>query len=79
MIDAEAFRAFEKTGWDKRAASYCQFFTAVSERNVAPLLDAAGFGAGNRVLDAGCGPGNLAAAAATRGASVVGTDPFNAL
>lgn len=74
MIDAEAFRGFEQEGWDKRAASYGQFFTAVSEHNVAPLLDAASVRAANRVLDAGCGPGNLSAAAATRGASVVGTD-----
>jgi SAM-dependent methyltransferase len=74
VINAEAFRAFEQEGWDKRAASYGQFFTAVSEHNVAPLLDAASIRAANRVLDAGCGPGNLSAAAATRGASVVGTD-----
>jgi SAM-dependent methyltransferase len=74
VIEAEAFRAFEQEGWDKRAASYGQFFTAVSEHNVAPLLDAARIRADNLVLDAGCGPGNLSAAAAARGASVVGTD-----
>jgi len=39
-----------------------------------PLLDAAHVHAGSAVLDAGCGPGNLAAAAASRGAFVVGTD-----
>jgi SAM-dependent methyltransferase len=74
VIDAEAFRAFEKTGWDERAAAYERIFAAVSAHNVAPLLDAAAVRAGSRVLDAGCGPGELAAGAAARGASVIGTD-----
>lgn len=74
MIDADAFRAFEREGWDERAEGYDKFFSAVSEHNVGPLLDAANVRAGSRVLDSGCGPGNLAAAAAARGASVVGAD-----
>src|ERR1700686_5188945 len=79
MIDAEAFRAFEQAGWDNRAARYAQFFTALSDHNVSPLIEAAGIGPGNRVLDVGCGPGNLAAASAKRGASVVGTDLSQAM
>ena len=39
-----------------------------------PLLDAAGVTAGMRVLDVGCGLGDLAAAAAARGAVATGTD-----
>ena len=74
MIDVTAFRTFERAGWNERAEAYERFFTPVSEHNVVPLLDAARVHAGRRVLDAGCGPGNLAAAAASRGASVVGTD-----
>ena len=74
MIDADAFRTFEQEGWDERADNYRQFFTAVSDHNVGPLLEAAEIGAGDRVLDVGCGPGDLAAAAASRGASVVGAD-----
>jgi SAM-dependent methyltransferase len=44
----------------------------------APLhalaLDRAGVGAGTRLLDLGCGPGEFAAAAAARGAAVTGID-----
>ncbi len=44
----------------------------------APLhalaLDRAGVGAGTRLLDLGCGPGEFAAAAAGRGAAVTGID-----
>jgi SAM-dependent methyltransferase len=74
VIDADAFRAFEEAGWNTRAEAYAGFFTGVSDHNVSPLLDAAQVRAGDRVLDAGCGPGSLTAAAAARGASVVGCD-----
>ena len=40
----------------------------------APLLDAAGVGAGSRVLDVACGPGEVASIAAARGAVVTGVD-----
>ena len=43
-------------------------------RAIEPLLDAAGVTAGVRVLDVGCGLGDLAAAAAARGATATGTD-----
>ena len=41
---------------------------------IEPLLDAAAVGPGVRVLDVGCGPGALSAAAAARGAAVTGVD-----
>ena len=41
---------------------------------IEPLLDAASVGPGVRVLDVGCGPGALSAAAAARGAIVTGAD-----
>ena len=41
---------------------------------IEPLLDAAQVGPGVRVLDVGCGPGSLSAAAAARGALVTGAD-----
>jgi len=39
------------------------------------LVDAAGIGAGDRVLDVGCGTGNASLAAAARGAEVTAIDP----
>lgn len=74
MIDSEAFREFERAAFDKRATRYDSFFTGVSDHNVEPLLHAARVRRGSRVLDVGCGAGDLAGAAATQGASVVGVD-----
>ena len=79
MIDVTAFRAFERAGWNERAGAYERFFTDVSEHNVAPLLDAAHVRTGSTVLDAGCGPCDLAASAASRGALAVGTDLSDAM
>lgn len=39
------------------------------------VADLAGVGAGDRVLDVGCGPGGAAREAARRGAAVTGVDP----
>jgi SAM-dependent methyltransferase len=74
VIDAEAFNRFEATGWEGRAADYDSFFAPVTERAVEPLLDAAGVGAGSRVLDVATGPGYVAARAAERGAAAIGID-----
>ena len=73
-VDADAFNAFEAAGWDQRSAAYDDFFGPITTRVADPLLDAAGAGAGARVLDVASGPGYVAARAAGRGASVVGVD-----
>jgi ubiquinone/menaquinone biosynthesis C-methylase UbiE len=73
-VDADAFNAFEAEGWDRRAGGYVDFLGHVTVRAVEPLLDAAEVGAGTRLLDVMSGPGYVAAAAAERGASVVGVD-----
>ncbi len=72
--DAESFDRFERTGWSGRADAYCSGFGRVTSHLVEPLLDAAGVGPGSRVLDAGCGPGPVAAAALRRGAKVTAVD-----
>jgi SAM-dependent methyltransferase len=74
MDTAEAFDAFEATGWEERAEGYANLFVPVTGRIVEPLLDAARVGPGNRVLDVASGPGHVSAACAARGAVPVGLD-----
>jgi SAM-dependent methyltransferase len=74
-MDTEAFRDFERAAHDRVAAGYHDFFEPVTRGAIGTLLDAAGARAGCRVLDVATGPGAVAGAAATRGASrVVGVD-----
>jgi SAM-dependent methyltransferase len=69
-----AFKAFEAGTWAGRAATYDLVTGAVTAQVAGPLLDAAQVGRGTRVLDVGCGPGTVAAAAAARGARPDGVD-----
>ncbi len=71
---AEEFKRFEAEGWGRKAESYASLTGALTTRAVEPLLDAAGVGAGQRVLDVATGPGYVAAAALERGAEPVGID-----
>jgi SAM-dependent methyltransferase len=73
-VDAEAFRDFEIAGWDARAAAYVDTWATVTRYAVRPLLDAVRTGPGVRLLDVGCGPGELAATAVARGATAVAVD-----
>lgn len=41
-VDADAFKAFEVAGWEHQAPTYDDFFGQITQRFVAPLLDAAG-------------------------------------
>jgi SAM-dependent methyltransferase len=79
QVDADAFNAFETAGWEAKAAGYDDVFGQITTRVVDPLLDAAGIGAGARVLDVATGPGYAAAEAAERAASVVGVDVAEAM
>ena len=78
-IDPDAFNTFEATGWQAHAAGYDDFFGSITPRLIEPLLDAAAVGDGTRVLDVASGPGYVSAAAAARGASVVGVDIAEAM
>ena len=71
---AEEFKAFEAAGWSRRAGTYGRVSGALTARFADSLLDAAGVGAGMRVLDVATGPGHVASAAAARGAEPVGVD-----
>ncbi|MCB5910588.1 class I SAM-dependent methyltransferase [Streptomyces pinistramenti] len=72
--DAESFDRFERAGWSGRSDAYRDGFGRLAARFVEPLLDAAGVGTGTRVLDVGCGPGTVSAAALRRGAEVTAVD-----
>ena len=78
-VDADAFNAFEATGWQRQAAGYEEFFGPITTRLVEPLLDAAEVGRGTRLLDVASGPGYVASEAAKRGASVIGVDIADAM
>jgi SAM-dependent methyltransferase len=72
--DAAAFKAFEAAGWSDRAATYGALMARATVHAIEPLLDAARVGAGSTVLDVASGLGDLAAAAAERGAVPTGVD-----
>lgn len=73
-FDPDAVCAFEYAGWEKAASAYRETFAAATEPFIEALLDAADIGAGRRALDLCCGPGVVTAAAAHRGAEVMGLD-----
>src|SRR3954447_25782439 len=72
--DSQAFKDFETAGWSANAARYGDLTGRITAHVADALLDAAGVKAGTRVLDVGCGRGDLCAAAAARGARPLGVD-----
>jgi SAM-dependent methyltransferase len=79
MVDAEAFHAFEHDGWQRAAEHYADAFGAVTPQAAGPLLDAVAASPAARLLDVATGPGFIAAAAAARGADVIGLDFSSAM
>jgi len=76
---ADSFRDFEHAGWQRAAAFYGDAFGGLTSEVAPALLDAAVVQSGRRVLDVAAGPGFIAAAAAARGATVVGVDFSSAM
>ena len=70
----QSFRALEQAGWVARAGTYDGLVATITKHAIDPILDTFGALAGKRVLDVACGTGNLAAAAAGRGAASDGID-----
>jgi SAM-dependent methyltransferase len=70
----DAFTLFEHEGWERVAEKYDSTWASSTRQFIAPLLDAAEVTAGMSVLDVGCGPGYVSAAAAERKATPVGLD-----
>lgn len=81
MDDAtlDAFAAWERENWERRAAAYAADVGVLTTGAVGALLDAAGVGAGTRVLDVATGPGFVAEAALARGAEVEAVDQSAAM
>jgi SAM-dependent methyltransferase len=69
-----AFTEFEHEGWQRVAGKYDAVWSSSTRQFIAPLLDAAEVGPGMSLLDIGCGPGYVSAAAAERGAVPIGLD-----
>jgi len=73
-IDAKAFHAFEREGWERAPDAYHRYFGALTAQTIEPLLDSVANSTGPTVLDIASGPGYVAAAARRRGWSPVGVD-----
>jgi ubiquinone/menaquinone biosynthesis C-methylase UbiE len=73
-IEPEAFREFEHAGWEIIPKEYHQAFGNLTTQTIGPLLDAVRVTSGTKFLDIATGPGYVAAAAARRGATVLGLD-----
>ena len=70
----ESFAKFEHEGWQRVAGKYDSVWASSTRQFIPPLLDAAEVSGGMSVLDVGCGPGYVSAAAAARGATPRGLD-----
>lgn len=73
-MDYSAFREGERDGWSKRAHVYGDATARATLQTIPKLLDHATLFPGAKVLDAGCGPGFVAASAKLLGADVEGID-----
>lgn len=73
-MEEDAFSAFERQGWERLAQSYHSYYAELTTQSSGALLDALDVQSGTRFLDIASGPGYVAAAAAARGADVVGLD-----
>lgn len=70
----DAFTQFEHEGWERVAGEYDSVWSSSTRQFIAPLLNAAEVREGMEVLDVGCGPGYVSAAASKRGATARGVD-----
>lgn len=68
------FRELEHQGWLKRADAYRGIFGKITVQAIDPILDTYGDLGGQAFLDIASGTGELAAAAAARGAKADGVD-----
>jgi ubiquinone/menaquinone biosynthesis C-methylase UbiE len=74
MMSEPTFKTLEQEGWSDRVSTYDAYTAHISSSGIDPLLDAAGIGAKQNVLDICCGTGLVMAAAIERGATLTGID-----
>src|SRR6184192_2056608 len=70
----DAFTEFEHAGWERVANKYDSTWSSSTRQFIPRLLDAAKVSGKMSILDVGCGPGYVSAAAAERGAIPIGLD-----
>jgi SAM-dependent methyltransferase len=70
----DAFTEFEHEGWERVANQYDSIWSSSTRQFIPPLLDAAEVFSEMSILDVGCGPGYVSAAAADRRARPIGLD-----
>jgi SAM-dependent methyltransferase len=73
-FDPDAFRAFEREGWNQLYEGYHSAWEHLTTQVIEPMLEATGVRDGSTVLDVASGPGYVSGAAASRGAKTVGID-----
>ncbi len=73
------FKAFEKAGWEERAATYTSRTEHITGALLPEILAHADVRSGQAVLELASGPGYGAAAIASVGANVTGTDFASAM
>ncbi len=79
MSNGNSFKDFERAAWEQKARRYGDTWGRVTSQANETVLDAANVASGSTLLDCGCGPGILCAAAAARGAAVTGCDYSEAM
>lgn len=72
--ELDRFHDLELSGWRKLAGGYAAYFEPLVTQAIDPLLKAAAFAPGRRVLDLCCGPGYVAAAIKRLGGVPTGVD-----
>ena len=71
---SDEFSRFEHEGWQRVAQKYDSVWASSTRQFIPPLLNAAQVHSGMTLLDVGCGPGYVAAAAEAGGARPTGLD-----
>src|SRR5450759_1226427 len=70
----DTFTEFEHQGWQRVVDKYDSVWSTSTRQFIPPLLETAEVAEKMSILDVGCGPGYVSAAAAERGAIPTGLD-----